>query len=101
MDSQTANITMRGYEDDGLGWGKEHFAKKLIRDEFFESKPRFKGTVAKIVQYLIILIMSLGEFDMKHMIRNRDMRPEVPDLYDGPGIIKLPLDIGNTSLGIL
>ena len=29
------------------------------------------------------------------------MRPEVPDLYSGSGIIKLPWDIGNTSLGIL
>ena len=32
------------------------------------SKPRYKGTVAKIVQCLIILIMSLGEFEIKHMI---------------------------------
>ena len=77
-----------------LGGGEECVAKKLIRDEHVEPKPRYKGTVIKIMQYLMILIMCLGEFDIKHMIPNGDMRPEVPNLYGRPGIVKLPWIMG-------
>ena len=40
MDSQTADIIMRGHIDNGLGGGNEHVVKKLIRDEFFDFKEK-------------------------------------------------------------
>ena len=38
VDSQTADITMRGYVDDGLSGGDEHVEMKLIEGELFDSE---------------------------------------------------------------
>ena len=37
IDSQTADIIMRGYVDDGLGGGEEYVVKKLIGEELFDT----------------------------------------------------------------
>ena len=87
VDSQTADIIMRGYVDDGLGGGEEEVVKKLVGDESFgtgpleetggvtghstaaflsPSKPKYTGTVAKI--------MGLGGFQIKYMIRNGEKK---------------------------
>ena len=47
------------------------------------SKPRYTGTVAKI--------MSLGGFKIKYMIRNGEKRPEILELY-GDSVLGLPWD---------
>ena len=39
VDSQTADIIMRGYVDDGLGGGDEEVIKKLVGDEIFGTGP--------------------------------------------------------------
>ena len=38
IDSQTADIIMRGYVDDGLGGGEEYVVKKLIGEETFHTQ---------------------------------------------------------------
>ena len=36
IDSQTADIIMRGYVDNGLGGGEEYVVKKLVGEELFD-----------------------------------------------------------------
>ena len=48
-----------------------------------QPKPRYMGTVAKI--------MSLGGFKIKYMICNGETRPEILELYGG-SVLGLPWD---------
>ena len=66
-----------------------HAPPSNLLQSLFLPKPRYTGTVAKIIQYLVILIMSLGQFEIKQIIRNGDKRP---------GIIKLPSDTGENKI---
>merc|ERR1711973_573540 len=112
VDSQTADIIMRGYVDDGLGGGDREVVDKLVGEEILgigtgpleetggvtghstgnllsPSMPTYTGTVAKI--------MGLGGFKVKYMIRNGERRPEILELYGG-SVLGLPWDTNNDML---
>merc|ERR1711891_115182 len=55
------------------------------------SKPRYTGTVAKI--------MSLSGFKIKYMIRNGEKRPEILELYGG-SVLGLPWDTSKDVIGL-
>merc|ERR1711867_253864 len=114
VDSQTADIIMRGYVDDGLGGGDREVVDKLVGEEILgtgtgpleetggvtghstgnllsPSMPKYTGTVAKI--------MGLGGFQIKYMIRNGENRPEILKLYGG-SVLGLPWDVFVQTLRI-